>query len=552
MPPKTPPVPARAQPLDPELVRQLLDLALPADVDTMLGPQPGSTITVAEADKRVQKVIVAVHGMGDQVRNDTALSTAIRFCDFYKYRGAVSLGEFQPPPGHRPGLIIPAPPHANKLTDVMAFAEVHWADIARRIAKEGYTLQESKDWARSIVSRLRARAIVRSPANADIDYRRIRNVLEEIIDAIGIVETLLFITKKAGFGEVNLKALLDDYLGDVQLVTEFAAVRARIVSRFANTLAAVAAKYPNAELYVVAHSEGTVVSFLGLLEAADHPADHEWIKRVCGYMTFGSPIDKHLILWPHLFAQHKRPDSSLQLSIPWRNYVDYADPVGFDLDTARKWIKDRGYATIFDFKDADDFSFHRYAIPGKAHVDYWGDSDVFAHFIRDVVQSVGRPVHPPRRPPAPKSKLWKSIAVHVVGYLVPLLLIHVAVYILVSGVSEFFDPKDTAKHPNFIPTVLGLSWLVAGTTFWLRLVRLTRAWLWFGIGFVIYFVSAVGFFWMLALLDPRPSAVNELTWFERLTLSAHLPIGETSFAGSLLTIFVVLIVSLPRLRREPK
>jgi hypothetical protein len=548
MPHPTPLVPARAQPLDPALVRQLLDLVLPADVDTMLGPQPGSFLLVAPADAKVEKVIVAVHGMGDQVRNDTALSTAIRFCDFYNYRGAVSLGEFQPPPGNRPGLIIPEPPPTDQLTGVMAFAEVHWADIARRIAKEGYTLQESKDWARSIVSRLRALATLRRPANADIDYRRIRYVLEEIIDAIGILETLLFLTKKAGLADIDLKALLDDYLGDVQLVTEFAAVRALIVSRFANTLAAVAAKYPNAQLYVVAHSEGTVVSFLGLLEAADRPDDHAWIERIRGYMTFGSPIDKHLILWPHLFALHKGPDPRLSPSIPWRNYVDYADPVGFDLNTARQWINDRGYQSIFDFKDEDDFSFHRYSIPGKAHVDYWDDPAVFTHFIRDVVEpEISKPPHP--SPPA--SKLWKSVACYIVGYLVPLLLIHVAVYILVSGVSEFFDPKGTQPHPNFIPTVLGLAWLVAGTTFWLRIVRLTRAWLWFSIGLAIYLVSALGFFVMLAQLDPR-APVNELTWFERLTLSADLPIGVTTFAGSLLTIFTVLIFSLPRLHRRPK
>jgi hypothetical protein len=563
-----PSVPTRAVSIDPDILRRLFEAALPADIDLVLGPQPTGVVAVTPADRRVQKVIVAVHGIGDQARNETVLATAIRFCDCYRYDGGIPLGAFEPGPGSRPGLVIPAPPRARDLTGVMAFVEAHWADIPRRIARDGYTLQETKAWARAIVARLRALATLRSPVNAGIDYRRIRMVLEEMIEAIGVLEALLFLAKKAGLGEFNLKALLDDYLGDVQLVTEFAAVRARIISRFANTLAAVAEKYPAAQLYIVAHSEGTVVSFLGLLEAIDRPRSHAWIGRVAGFMTLGSPIDKHLILWPELFVRHKGPPDPHIASIRWRNYVDYADPVGFDLDTARRWLEDRGYDRVFHFTAGDDYAFRRYPVPGKAHVDYWNDSEVFAHFIDDVVRAPTEPLieipyaagvgplaaaampAPPAKAPPPESKKVTPYLALGLGYLLPIVLIHIAAYILVASIGAYFDPKGEAKHPNLIPTVLGVAWLVTGTTLWLRIVRLTRTWWWFGGGLLCYVIGGAGYLWMVARIDLN-APVNELAWIERLSLLAKLPLGVTGFALSLTTIFFVLIFSLPRLRPKP-
>lgn len=527
-----------------DAARQLLEYFRP-DIDALLDPNAFAGKTIPAADQKVTRVIVAIHGIGDQVRDATALSTAIRFCDFHSYRSGIPLGAFQPPPGARPGLVIPSPPEADGFTGVTAFAEAHWADIARQVAKQGYTLQETKEWARSIVNRMGALAMQRNPANADIDYRRIHLVLDEMIDAIAVIESLLFIASKAGLGDFNFKELLDNYLGDVQVVTEFASVRAKIISRFVNTMAAVAAKYPNAELYVVAHSEGTVVSFLGLLEASDHPKDHDWIDRVSGYMTIGSPIDKHIILWPQLFTPHKGPHRALARPIPWRNYVDYSDPVGFDLDTARKWIQERGYSTVFDFTDKDDMSFYRYPIPGKAHIDYWGDPDVFGHFIREVIQNTAR-----GNTPKPQTKRMATLASFIVAYLLPLLILGGGLYVLVAAIGDYYDPKDAAKHPNLFPTVGALTCLIGGATVWLRMVRLTRAWRWFLVGLGLYVAGAVGFFWTLSFIDPR-AQVNELEWFERLSLLGGLPLGVTAFAASLLVIGLVLLGSLPRFKRSP-
>ena len=49
-------------------------------------------------------------------------------------------------------------------------------------------------------------------------------------------------------------------------------------------------------------------------------------------MTIGSPLNKHVVFWPELFDQYKAADADPTTpSIPWKNYYDFGDPIGFDL-----------------------------------------------------------------------------------------------------------------------------------------------------------------------------------------------------------------------------
>src|SRR5262249_22986354 len=148
------------------------------------------------------------------------------------------------------------------------------------------------------------------------------------------------------------------------LVTEFGYHRKNILGRFHRAMHDIYEKCketcPNVRIHIVAHSEGTVVSFLGLLWAMskktfnpEDPPDTPdvteddkecpgWLKHVHGFMTIGSPIDKHLLLWWRLWKSFPEAFKGKQLEIPagqirWRNYYDYGDPVGFELDTARAW-----------------------------------------------------------------------------------------------------------------------------------------------------------------------------------------------------------------------
>ena len=63
-------------------------------------------------------------------------------------------------------------------------------------------------------------------------------------------------------------------------------------------------------IHIVAHSEGTVVTFLGLLNGLRQPEEFPWVKHVRGLMTIGSPLNKHIILWPELWAGLPRHEAS--------------------------------------------------------------------------------------------------------------------------------------------------------------------------------------------------------------------------------------------------
>ncbi len=489
------------------------------------------------------KLVLAVHGIGDQTRNSTILSTASQFCHNFGYRALLPLGGFYNAlQKGSPPFVVSGPSTPPGLAD-MGFAEIYWADLAREIETAGYTLQETKEWCRSVVSRIRVLAERREPGRTDIHYGQIEYVLEEAIDAIGTMESLLFLAKKAGLFDFDLNRILDDYLGDVQLVTEFAGVRQKIVGRLHDAFTHAHAHCRDAEIYVVAHSEGTVVAWLGLLEAATKPDVYPWIRQVRGFMTIGSPIDKHLILWPDLFTSFTGPHPSLASPAPrirWLNYVDNGDPVGFELDTARWWMKEHRYDQVFDFAPSDDYYFTRYPIPGKAHTDYWDDPDVFQHFIMNVVAPPKTPDDPP--PPARREALkngprdlgWALVTSYIVAYLIPLAAAFAAVWCLSKGVEQYLDPDGKQAQPHLIRNIFAMGVLLSGATLWLRLTQLVRSWGWRLGGALIYAACATFYFDFV-----NPTGDRNLVWFT--TLPAHLNDSWSDPRVGLLVISLALI-----------
>ena len=295
-------------------------------------------------------IFVGVHGIGDQVEYQTVQYVIERVTSFLGKKEQVPLGRISS--GHTSCGVYE---YLDAAAPRAAFAEVYWADIPRREVKEGHVLEETSHWARHLVDKLdRQTGGCLGPA----DRRAIKSILPEAIQSIDVLKRLLMLAEWGGKFRFDLKWVLDSFMGDVQLVAEFSHIRREIVDRFHAAVEKAHDYNPGGNIYIIAHSEGSVVALLGLLEAMKAKA--RWLPRVRGLMTIGSPIDKHLILWPELWQGLVPPDIP-DVHIAWYNYCDTGDPVGFNWTLARKWL-----ATIPPSLFQKDIQYSRYLFPGKA------------------------------------------------------------------------------------------------------------------------------------------------------------------------------------------
>ena len=517
----------------------------------------------------MDKIIVAIHGIGSQLRSATIRSVARRFGDRSSPPLPVMpLGYFN--------IGSTATVRVSRLNakpdDPLArigFAEIFWADIPEQVVKANDTLEETKAWGRTIVSRAEAEYRnhvlhgVLEPKDFDLGI----GVIEEIVETVGVLENLFMVLGKMGLFKFELAPLLRDYVGDVQLVTDFPFYRQKIIYRFHTALAQILATfkelYPNhaPEIFIVAHSEGTVISLIGLLEAlsgrtVNNPedtaaarvvVDESWIQYVRGYMTIGSPINKHIVLWPALWDDldlHSdlteegsvvfRKDGTIRLElkrqIKWRNYYDYGDPIGFQLDTAREFLEDN-HCKAFDFDSTDDFGFSRYLMPGKAHNDYWQDAAVFGHFIDDVVLPTGN-----AKPPA------GSWFVDKISMLIPYVftfLLHVtAVFVLYKAVTQVPDKDTVPVFDRLSLQIALLSILLMSITVAARLPRLvkTNGLRWKLAALLVFLIGAGSCAWFL------PSGAAEYL-SGPLTGGASGPDGNHEYPGRLALLVVAFAIA---------
>jgi hypothetical protein len=452
------------------------------------------------------KFLVAVHGIGDQVRGTTIQLVARRLCKYCNVPANIPLGRFNaalfmapweaPPP--RP-LAFPADPPFPAPPDGIFFAEAYWADICREAVKKGYTLEEAKRWAHTVVERVQTfpGAALYSPET----YRLAKSVLDEMIDGVHLLENVLYLAEKAHILKFNLARLLDDYLGDVQFVTDFENYRSHILDRFRAVMADIAGHHPEGEIYVIAHSEGTVIAFLAMLEALRRPpgpaGQPDWVAQIRGFMTFGSPIDKHLMLWPRLWEGLHHPTRSAPDAaqrIKWRNYYELGDPIGFRLTETRTWLRDNGWNGFFEFDAQHDMGLAHYYFPGKAHDDYWEDPGVFGHFFEKVVQPPALPApHPaPQHYDPPGRRFWPSVISTVVPYVVAAAILFLGVYFLYTGVVRYTLPFNERAYETWW-NILALTFLLAGVTAVVRIPRLTKKWSW-RLGGWLFFAASIGVF----------------------------------------------------------
>jgi len=494
-----------------------------------------STTVLSSEDTKIKCLVVAVHGIGSQFRYATVQSVASRFAAYFGKPMTLPLGAFHPakiitkPDSPELGAYLyEPPPDFQSKFGAIGFAEVFWADIPERAAETNNTTEESKAWAQTIVDRVRrldeSSAL---PKTNLIDYKKAAAVVAEMIDTIAVLENILFIARKAGLFDFKLDQLLTDFLGDVQIVADFKDYGGDVFKRFGETMGNLVVRMPQLEeIYVVAHSEGTVVSLRGLLLAlaCKENQQNAWVNKVKGYMTIGSPLNKHIVLWPKLW-QGLTADKSRDLASPilWRNYYDFGDPVGFDLRITRDWLKDNGWLPkddaqegarrFFQFRKEDDCGFARYPFPGKAHNDYWKDPDVFAHFIDEVIFGKGNVSKP-------RGIWWVKIVSWVVPYIICLAILATGTYVLYKTLINVLGKVDLVKAAKaestpweMIGNVTGITCFLAGITLFSRMPRLDKIWPpWPGvvIGGTAFIVGVVAFLCLVA--DVTQHKLNSAFW----------------------------------------
>lgn len=452
-----------------------------------------------------KKIIIGVHGIGDQVRYATTQMIAYQFCRHFNFPAAVPLGGFYHPTNERRDGIFEL---SGDNGEQFYFAEAYWADIARKPEVEGYTLEDAKAWAKTVAEKLRARS--RSPQskvsvrsmflgggkvetvalrladgkdiNVNIDYRMVRSVLYEAIDTVDVMEKLTFLARRAGFMDFNLKQVLTDFLGDVQIVAEFEKLRDEILEVFLATIekAHSYAADENAEIIIVAHSEGSVIAFLGLLEAIKRNAP--WINNVKGFVTLGSPIDKHLVLWPELWKGYRNMavnDASSR--IQWINYYDKGDPIGYELDSARDWVARNCKA--FKFERETDIGFVRYFLPGAAHNEYWHDDLLFDHFIARMVQDDRQHDYAKKM----SNNCLALISSNLLPYVALYTLLMLSVYAIYKPVFNQLHPGSSGDVLTFMRNIAGFAAIFAGITLAARIPRLIRGTFWLLLAVILFF-----------------------------------------------------------------
>jgi len=457
------------------------------------------------------KWLVAVHGIGDQTAYETIQSVALRVGAHLGQPVATPLGRFYLNPDGAPVPDAPEPtPQFMTARDPgrlagFGLAEAYWAPISRDVATKKYVLEETKRWARSVAGRVAYRG---GAANhwSERKVERLVVVLDEMVETIRILERLTFLAEKAGVFKFDLGKLLVDFVGDVQLVADFQVYREKIIKRFDATMTAMLDRTEGGDgnLYIVAHSEGTVVTFVALLEALARPNDYPWIKKVRGLMTIGSPIEIHHLLWPALWQETLRQPSpdARGIKIPWHNYMDYGDPIAYELPNTTHWLETTHFA---DHLTPVTHAFSRYPLPGKAHVDYWADKDVFGHFFETVVgldprrrwlsgvtDLAKRPVKFVTRAKGDvRSKLWVPVVAFVLPYILVAGLLMTGAYALEHAVSAAFG-ADFAKDlylSRVVADVMGIGILMFGITAAARLPRISDSRRWSASGWMLLAVA---------------------------------------------------------------
>ncbi|HEX2219083.1 MAG TPA: hypothetical protein VHG35_09775 [Gemmatimonadales bacterium] len=451
------------------------------------------------------KILVAVHGIGDQTRYET-LQHLVNLC----------FGHYGLPRGVPIGLLhsrLAAGPWATVSSlPELGFAEVFWADVGRE--SEEYVLEESVAWSHTVVERLGVISHWLGLETPPFDRGRIKRTLTDLGIAVRLTRWLNRGLAALGIGSVDLDKLLVRFLGDVQLYAEFDLYRGRIMARFDDVIRKIGAAPDGVEIHICAHSQGSVVALLGILEG--YRTGAPWLSRVKSLITVGSPLDTFLMLWPELWTPFTTPPrdvSPLRPEIRWFNYADRGDPIGYGLEITRLFVG-RFAPGLFAPESPKERIFRRYLIPGKAHIDYWRDQRVFSEWLGSAVVGGEAPALGP-----PGDRAVARIVSPILPFGVATAFAIVAAHFFATGLNQISrEANGGTGQVVGLSGVLGIALLVLGTVSLASASRTSLRWRWFLIGAALLAAGGVATLHLMA--GPPERWTSTLAFYVVIGLAA--------------------------------
>jgi hypothetical protein len=491
----------------------------------------------ASAAKKTVHYVIAVHGIGEQRKNETVLPVISEFAaarhNQEKHSNQLTLGllasestdtlwiELDDIPAQAGAALknprwqpkVATSPHGNNIR----FLDFVWSGVAREQHPQvGETVST---WSGKLINRLQAR---QEDGNGKLEW--IIFLMQNMRKGVLLIQWLL-----------NLKAgslsnkVFNDFLGDVELYGDFPNTRGRAVRLFHELMAELHASHArefgdraDPQYTIIAHSLGTVMTLDAITyahanlssrtsdENLDEPTvvhfpgysgknfsgddnwpgkvrdigpdtplpSTEWIKYLSSYVTLGSPIDKFLAMWTENY-QHLNSDEWFDAELKeWRTshkirHFNYSD----EQDPVGFELNILQSSKAWDelMELGEDVVFARYPVPGVAHVDYWEDYDLMYRILNVAIDNRSETLNPGDKPAGHYTE-WFRRCEYVKG----LFYSHVVAPIIGWAIATFllqsiFDAwTATTKSISWLSIILLTAIFMKLLIMWRLLVTVSR------------------------------------------------------------------------------
>lgn len=376
------------------------------------------------------------------------------------------------------------------------FSEIHWSPITAVHAPRLPT--SLVEWASGLPEHISYIDVSRY-GGVGLSRRHRRAFATVIDDTVWNVRIMRYLLARYRVETDELVDFLRYFLASVQVFAEFPDVRREIMHHFHESMDRLCSRPHVARVHLCAHSLGSVISLLALLEAyTSDQTKGEWLAKVRTLCTFGSPIDLFLPLWRDIWRPFTTPRSNQTykdpLGIHWLNFVDDGDPIASTLDVGRQFCE-QAAPGLFRRGAPEEYSSSGATWPGGAHLDYWKNRRLF-HTWTQAIEASRQPIHAPEgdtkdvRRSRCSSGSFSSRAFVV---LPPVLLSILTGWMIVFWMESNFGRSDLNRLSTFsLGMVVGTQ--VFGQVVLGSCVRFSARLKWIGLGVLAAVVlSALGF-----------------------------------------------------------